>query len=312
MAKPNPQPSPQSEAIEEYQRAHRSNRPAYRLKDFRRNVLIALANSAPEFWTSRLRNPLFIIGCARSGTTMLERLLARHRDVADWSEANMLWDPVGYYWSMSRRETPPLWVDPYAFIGRWRKENALRGVEIRAAFGMFQTVTGKAFLLNKNPQNLFRIPDVLALFPEARFVHIVRDGRAVVNSNLSRMTRKLTKWPEFYHFAGIDYSREELALRMSAFWRVAMLEVEAQDAGLNLKKQGRLIEIQYETLCDDRAGTLRAVCDLTGLDADRFRPGVWNMEVDSRNFKWKQNFEPELLSKMEAAMRPKLAEWGYV
>lgn len=303
---------PDAEIVEAFQKEHFTGRRKYFFQDLRRAAVIRLANLFPDFWSARIHNPVFIIGCARSGTTILESLLAQHRDVANWSEAGVLWDPSGHYWSVSARETPPLWVEPEAFMARWRRDNLARGREIRGAFGVFQGASGRSTLLNKNPENLFRIPDILAIFPEAHIVHIVRDGRAVVNSSLKRMLRKLEKWPDFHRIAGVDYSEDEMALRMSVFWRKSMCEVEAQDKALDLKASGRLLEVRYEDLCDDRTATLTRICELADLSIDRFKPEMWQRSVESRNFKWKQRFTPELVEKMEAAMQPKLAEWGYV
>jgi hypothetical protein len=63
---------------------------------FKRQIVTALANLMPDFWISQLHNPIFIIGTARSGTTLLVRLLGSHPDIANWSEANVIWDPTGY------------------------------------------------------------------------------------------------------------------------------------------------------------------------------------------------------------------------
>ena len=305
-------PRADDEIIEEYRKAHFTGTHRYFFQDLRRSALIRLANLAPDFWGARVRNPLFVIGCARSGTTLLQSLLAQHRDIANWSEASILWDPSGYYWSVSARETPPLWVDPEGYTARWRRDNLPRGREIRASFGLFQGITRKPYLLNKNPENLFRIPDILSIFPEAHIVHIVRDGRAVVSSSLKRMLRKVEKWPEFHRLAEVDFSEDEMAVRMSVFWRKSMCEVESQDRALNLKAGGKLLEIRYEDLCENRSEPLRQICELVGLRGDRFQPAVWRMPVESRNFKWKQRFTPQLVEQMEAAMQPKLADWGYV
>src|SRR5687767_8932943 len=72
---------------------------------------------------SRVRRPIFIIGCARSGTTLVNSLFAAHPEVAVWSEANDVWDPSWYPWRDSGSARPPLELEPQEFTRRWSEEN---------------------------------------------------------------------------------------------------------------------------------------------------------------------------------------------
>lgn len=280
------------------------------LYDVRREAVRAAAHAAPGFWITRLRNPIFIVGMARSGTTLLEELIAQHPGVANWSEANPVWDPTGWEWRYSKRETLPMWADPAGFHARWRRDVNSRERDIPAMFGLFQTFRGRPFLLNKNPDNTWRIPFILDHFPNAKFIHLIRDGRAVVSSNFSRIWPKPRGGvePERHH---LGYTYVELAIRLGEYWQENLNEVAAQDAAHHLTERGILLEVAYEDLAADLRGTLARICDHTGLSLDRFRDSVWATKVENRNDKWRKNLRPEAVEAMVAAMQPALSERGY-
>ncbi len=111
-----------------------------------------------EFWQKQLKNPYFLIGSGRSGTTLLAGLLGMHRDVANWSEANEILDPQWYPWRPSNQHLPPMEFGPVAFTKRWWQDAQQRQGEIRATFGAYQWLQRKSCFLNKSPFNTFRIP----------------------------------------------------------------------------------------------------------------------------------------------------------
>ncbi|HEY5312520.1 MAG TPA: sulfotransferase [Pirellulales bacterium] len=119
-------------------------------------------------------------------------------------------------------------------------------------------------LVLKNPPHTSRIRALLEMFPDARFVHIVRDPLGIYNS-----TNKL--WHSLYvdqglqtpRFAGLDeYIFSTLEMMYDKFER---------DRGL--LAPGRLCELRYEDLVRDPAGELKHVYDELGLGGfDELRP----------------------------------------
>lgn len=115
-----------------------------------------------------LDRPIIVLGAARSGTHLLAAGLARHPDVAYWSEPNAIWKysnaGLGHDMIPSSRATDR--VKAYIrgrFEARCREQDKPRFVE-------------------KTPSNGLRVPFVLEVLPEARLIHIIRDGRHVVAS----------------------------------------------------------------------------------------------------------------------------------
>ncbi len=278
---------------------------------FRRTAITLLARSMPSLWQQRVHNPVFVIGCARSDTTLLSDLLKRHADIANWSELNDIWDPQGYPWPTSARTTPPIWIDPTAFTARWWQDTVGRQKEIRALFGAFQSVQGKLVFVNKTPLNTFRIPYLVEMFPAARFVHVVRDGRAVVHSYTVKQQIKMREFPQAYAERGLSDDFETLAVQLACFWKQNIDEVDRREQELSLTPSARLLEVTYEALCEDRDGVLATICDFLGIDPDRFHPALREVRMDNRNYKWREAFPSPLAAQITATMQPALGRKGY-
>ena len=124
---------------------------------------------------ARLVAPIFLVGAPRSGTSLAVELFATHPDVANWSEAGRLWDPVHYR-------------DPEA-DHHWPAERATQAeiARLHRFCEWYRASRGRTRFVNKHPRNSVRIDYLRRVFPDARFVHVVRDGRAVVGSMLAQM-----------------------------------------------------------------------------------------------------------------------------
>lgn len=277
---------------------------------FRRDLLLGIAGIAPSFWAQQIRNPIFILGVARSGTTLLNDILGEHRQIAVLSEANDIWDPTGYPWNASKRETAPIWIDVQAYNARWWRDTKPRQQEIRAVFGAFQRLLNKPYFINKTPLNTYRVPQLLEIFPDARFIHIVRDGRAVVQSYTRKEYTKVQEMPDAFVPYGVRES-DDVSRYLADFWQTSLDIVRADDEKFGLSKTNRLIEIRYETLCEDMRGTLGKVCDFIGVSSKDFAPSVWQIETKSQNHKWKESFSEALIADIHRRMDKGLREYGY-
>lgn len=108
-----------------------------------------------------LQSPIIILGAARSGTTLLSKVLGQHRDVAHLVEPRMTWR-----------------------YGNDRKSDMLRPEDatprvithIRKRFAQYMRQQGKTRLVEKSPNNSLRPAFVQRVFPDAKFVHIIRNG----------------------------------------------------------------------------------------------------------------------------------------
>lgn len=126
----------------------------------------------------RVEAPIFIVGMGRSGTTLLGKLLSLHPEVGFLNEPKALWhvaigreDIVGSY---DRR--PARYRLGSADAG-WRERRRLGRL-----FAAYLRWTRRHRLVDKNPEGVFRADFLRAIFPDARFLIAIRDGRAVCRS----------------------------------------------------------------------------------------------------------------------------------
>jgi hypothetical protein len=111
---------------------------------------------------------VFIVGSPRSGTTILGEVLGRHPDIINWYEPYFVWD-----WHVGNLDTD--------VRTEGQATDATRRF-IRREFDLFLRKAGKKMIVEKTPENSFKIPFLHAVFPNAKWIHIVRDGRDVTLS----------------------------------------------------------------------------------------------------------------------------------
>ena len=109
-----------------------------------------------------------MLGSQRSGTTILARCLDLHPEIAHFYEPFYLWDHL-------IEGCPDDVPDPARFTPDFQRR-------IRASYARFSSLAGKPVIVDKSPQHCYKVPYVHRVFPDAKWVHLVRDGRAVTLS----------------------------------------------------------------------------------------------------------------------------------
>ena len=254
--------------------------------------------------------PLFLLGFWRSGTTLLHNLLSmdqrwgfvntyqaampdvflagqnRVRRMIEKSlPPNRGVDNIPVDFSMPQEEEIAMMcssgLSPYAFLHFPRTaEKALdylfveerldareRAEWKREFTRLLKTASyymgGKPLLL-KSPSNTSRITALLELFPSAKFVYIQRDPYDTVRS-YERLLRLMNDWHALQRsdFDGL------LMKQLEVYRDMAMAYLEQRE----LIPSGRLVEIRYEELEQDKVGQIRRIYDALGLDGyDEFEP----------------------------------------
>lgn len=223
-----------------------------------------------------VRAPIFIIGCGRSGTTLLGELFAAHPAVTYRYEPYHLWAAM-----------EPL-TDFLQLYSRG-EHHCLLGADsvtatARRRFRRLMSVPPGFTFVEKSPINALRIGYLDALAPEARFVHIVRDGVDVTRSieRMATVTRRMVFRPPLNEWWGVGdakwtalvrdgrasgYYPDEVrelttdAQRGAYEWLISLREVE----GWRTRLGSRLIELRYQDLADDPKTTLQTVMSSVGL-----------------------------------------------
>jgi protein-tyrosine sulfotransferase len=121
--------------------------------------------------------PIVLGGCGRSGTTVLRMMLDSHRRICCGPESSLF----------RRRAVDTRWLaDRFGFdpaeVRALFEAAASRPAFIEAFAALCMRMAGKARWAEKTPRNISRIDAIFRCFPEARFVHVLRDGRDVACS----------------------------------------------------------------------------------------------------------------------------------
>jgi hypothetical protein len=268
----------------------------------------------------RVPKPLLIMGSPRSGTTFLSQMVNRFFDFHISRDNGTLlrfhrllrhYEPLSDDANL-RRLIRDLYQDHF-FTSRIRErgmglseEELFRRVRTRTYGGLIEAVfQANAEQHGKRNWGYKRasfgrvkgnyIDD---LFPDARFVHIIRDARDVVLS--MRNTPKVLL-ERSWHFAAADWvSHVETGRRL----------------GLALGPD-RYLEVRYETLMADPVGTLLAIFEFAGtgpdgeVRADRIRGEIGNLVKGNNVEKWRRIMPPAALRQVERVAGPYLLDLGY-
>lgn len=213
--------------------------------------------------TSAAPGPVFVIGAPRSATTAIGRALACHPGFWTSDESFFMWQLYG----QGRAD-----AEYHRWAARpsssWLRTEGVSREEFLAALGrgidaLFASRSRGRRWVDHTPEHTLMADDLAAMFPDARFLHVVRDGRRVVNSMLNV---EATLAPD-----------ERAAMRADAFlppwsrdfreacntWTAYVREGEA----FCDRFPDRALTIVHAEMERDPAGTMVAVLDF--LDAPR-------------------------------------------
>jgi len=204
--------------------------------------------------------PVFV-GSGRSGTTLLRTIFDGHPELAVANEPQFMGTVAR---QRSRLESGGF--DATSFLevidknpnyrrlslDRSTVETSITDADplnvadgVRVVLGVFAEREGKPLYGDKTPGYVVQIPELAAMFPEARFVHLIRDGRDVALSYIER------PWG--------PSSVGEAAL----YWRSRV--ARGRQAGMALGSD-RYLEARYENLVSDPETEVRRICEFLSLE----------------------------------------------
>jgi hypothetical protein len=207
-------------------------------------------------------NLLFVVGAPRSGTTWLQRLLATHPGVRTGQESKLFTTYVSPQLAAWRREMQrkprpgrPLTGRLHTGLSCYFTEPEFLKVLRAYTADLVQPMVGglrpHEWFLEKTPAHAQCLDDIRLVLPDARVVHLIRDGRDVVASLLAASRTWGTTWAP------------NTARRAALTW-VANVQ-NARRAATHFRAD-RYCEIRYEALSSDTALVLRRVADFLELE----------------------------------------------
>lgn len=280
-------------------------------------------------------NPfVFIVGCPRSGTTLLQRMVNAHPKIAVTLESHWIarcFEDRGGL-TPENNVTPELasrLVEDARFA-RWCVDRdgllALMGKGgevayscfVKAIFDLYGEAQGKTLVGNKTPAFVRRLDMLHSLWPTARFVHLIRDGRAVSLS--------MANWPKTYQPnkpGSLTTWAEHPVSTMALWWE---LNIRQGRQGGESLGSGLYYEMRYESLVSHPREECASLCAFLGLTYDdamlRFHEGrtraapgrdakhAW-LPVTPGLRDWRSQMPAEDVERFEAAAGDLLDELGY-
>ena len=264
-------------------------------------------------------SPFFVVGSARSGTTLLRLMLNAHPLIAVPPESRFITE----LWNGSAEVESSAYLDALAAHKRFTAwelpieavADALGGVDrisyadaIDATYRAYARSKGKERWGDKTPRYVEHIPFLAGLFPDARFVHLVRDGRNVALS-----------------YADVPFGPKTVA-------RAAELWAKRVSAGIMSGRSlepGRYFELRYEDLVADSEGRVKELTEFLDVPfdeamldyAERSRSDVlpraakYNPKVTEKPMTNARSWESEMpdrhVAVFEAVAGGVLSELGY-
>lgn len=226
------------------------------------------------------KGPIIVGGCGSSGTTLFRKILNAHPNIAIGPEMSVFDRPKLYsmayyefltdlilegdfdslddecliplringektYCGLAPGNHGPRFYHPAAVVRDMAHDFESIGAFFEWYFGLYAQNKSALRWGEKTPNNVFCIPQVLEMFPNAVFINVVRDPRDVVYSLVNRRNADLT----------------------FGVWRW-LLSVNAFGSALRdpTTDADRIYCVKYEDMVRDPEATLRDVCDFIGED----------------------------------------------
>ena len=241
-----------ADSFEYYARGNALKRAAsrYRPEVIEQNTRLQIELCTPELFArhehsgAQAADPIFIVGLPRSGSTLIEQILASHSKVEGTHELadvpRMVVELQGRDWQLENPRYPGVLAQMGAEDFRRLGEKYLRDTRSYRS--------GKAHFIDKMPNNFRHVGLIHLMLPNARIFDARREPLACCFGNLKQL---------FAHGQEFAYSVADIA----RYYRTYLELMRHWDAVL----PGRVLRVQYEDVVADLEGNVRRILDYCGL-----------------------------------------------
>lgn len=290
--------------------------------------------------------PIFIVGAGRSGSTIFHEMFCQHAQVAWISKLcdvfpkqaglnNLLLeslDTILVGQMVQNLIIQPQLIKPSEAYGFWEyhcpgftrpcRDLTAEDVTHQKRKAIQQALSN---LLTAQRQRLLvkitgwsRMGFLEEIFADAKFIHVVRDGRAVVNSILQVDWWEGWQGPQNARGGGLLPSQLEQWERYDrSFVALAAIEfnilMDAMQAAKAMIKPENFLEIRYEDLCENPVGIFKQTIDFCELEwQPQFEQSIQAFSLRNTNYKWQKDLTPKQQEILETLLTPYLKFYNYL
>jgi len=288
----------------------------------------------------KVQKPIFIVGVGRSGSTVFHRMLCEHPNLA-WLSSQVVRHPN----RMSRNRFIMKAID-YPVFGKFLSNNLRHGEfydfweyhckGFRGPFRdllaedvkkntkekiqelMSQTLTNKRNRLLIKITGWPRIGFLHEIFNDAKFIHIIRDGRAVANSLINVKFwhgwggPDTWRWGKLTPLQNAEWEKYDKSFFVLACiqWKIL---VDAMENAKKFVKSEDFYQIKYEDLASNTKNVFKDILNFCDLKwSDKFEKSINKFKLVSKNYKWKEQFTKEQQNIIENVLHDYLKRYDYI
>ena len=259
--------------------------------------------------------PVFIVGTARSGTTLTATTLSRHSQLAVPPETLFMSHIVRRTCNRRKmlarvehsKRCRDLGVSPQLLAEKFGECPATYSWLFRVLLESYATRLGKPVVAEKSPVHLLYVPTLLKWYPKARFVLVVRDGRDCVLSMKKvpwahdNLVRHAAQWSMRMNVARKflkDYTRSFHVLRYEAF----VLDPEQE-----IQRLMQFLELEFE---HSQLVPGTQASPIPAWEA-AWKAKAAEAPDQTRIASWRKEANDKTVLMMDSVMHQELAAWGY-
>lgn len=256
----------------------------------------------------KVEEPIFIVACPRSGTTILATLLNNHSKIASATEThffNYVSSQKKYKWkdfdlAQLTEFLDESRINDFFTVAKLSKEDFISSFEEdfkihrdaeenkKQVFNLMMQelckAKGKERFCEKTPQHLQNVKKILSIYPKAKIINLIRDGRDTVNS--------LIKMPW----------RPEGLINNSRFWKKYIsYGLKAQDE-FEKSFPESFITVRYEDLLKNPAETMQEITSFVGVDFEEAVTKPSGIKTDDANIfsDWETSWKHKSLEEIDS------------